>query len=373
MDLVKAIIYWSKNLIGIRRHIKVRFLIQWSILSALITSCESEPFSPSWFDEDQLTVSQYLDLNQEEYSKFYSLLVEGKMLNTLYAYNPYGEGYTLFLPTDEAIDFFVQQNPDYGNFEEMLLDTGFVHKLTRYHTLKRKVHSDEFPDGVLMDSTLTGERLTVGFYTDGDNSLIKVNNVAPVIKSNLDMTNGYIHVISEVLQGVEISGYDWLQQQDDYSILAKAMELSGIKNGLWWKKYTLLAEHDSIYRRNGINNVQDLINRLTTSGSNLKNKSNPFYQFTAFHMVGGEYFLNEFKWGSKNYTTRVSNKPVTINVGLEIKINPGVENYGITISESGDTTVIDYIRLIREDSNIMTQTGPVHSISDLLFFEPFPE
>jgi uncharacterized surface protein with fasciclin (FAS1) repeats len=212
----------------------------------------------------------------------------------------------------------------------------------------------------------------IGSYFDGDNSGIKVNNMAPIIQSNLEMTNGYIHVISGVLQTTGISGYDWLQQQEEYSILAQAMELAELKKGLWWKKYTILAEHDSIYHRNGINNLQDLIDRLS-SGSSYNNELNPFYQFVAFHMVGGEYYLNEFKWGSKNYTTRVKNEPVTINAAMDIQINPGVDIYKTIISESGDTITIDYVLPIWENSNNISLTGPIHSISELLYFEPFPD
>lgn len=357
---------------GIRKHALVSLLLQWIIFSVLITSCKTERLESNWFDGDVFTISQYIEKHKEEYSKSYRLLHYAKMFSPLSGYNPYGDGYTLFLPTDEAIDKFIQQNPIYGSFEEMLEDTGFINQLTRYHTVKRRIHTDEFPDGVFMDSTLTGERLVIGYFTDGDNSGIKVNNKAPIIKSNLEMTNGYIHVISEVLQQVQISGYDWLQQQEEYSILAKAMELAGIKKDLWWKKYTILAEHDSVYHRNGINNVQDLIDRLASGGS-LQNKLNPFYQFAAFHMVGGEYYLNEFKWGSKNYTTRVSNEPVTINATMDIQINPGVDIYKTIISESGDTIVIDYVSPRWANSNNISPTGPIHSITDLLYFKPFPE
>lgn len=361
-----------KKPIGIRKHTLVRFLLQWVIFSVMITSCKTERIESDWFDGDVFTISQYLEKYKEEYSKSYRLLQEARMLSPLSVYNPYGDGYSLFLPTDEAIDKFIQQNPNYGSFEELLQDTGFINPLARYHTVKRRLHTDKFPDGVLMDSTLTGERLVIGYYTDGDNSGIKVNNKAPIIISNLEMTNGYIHVISEVLQQVEISGYDWLQQQEEYSILAQAMELSGIKKDLWWEKYTILAEHDSIYHRNGINNVQDLIDRIAT-GSSLNSKLNVFYQFTAFHMVGGEYYLNEFKWGSKEYTTLVKNKPLTVNVATDIQINPGVDIYEMIISESGDTTVIDYVLPIWGNSNIISLTGPIHSITELLYFEPFPE
>jgi uncharacterized surface protein with fasciclin (FAS1) repeats len=372
ITLVTVMKCLNKKLPVTLKTVTTRFMFLWVILSALLKSCDSDPYGTNWIDEDSFSISQYIEKNKEEYSKFYRLLAEGKMLNTLYAYNPYGEDYTLFLPTDEAIDLFIQQNQNYGTFEELLQDTGFIKVLTRYHTIKRKVHTDEFPDGALADSTLTGERLVTGFYTDGDNQLIKVNNSADIIKSNLKMTNGYIHVISGVLQQSEISGYDWLQQQDDYSILAQAMELSGIRKRLGWDKYTILAEHDSIYYRNGINNIEDLANRIATPGLPYSDLKNSFYQFTAYHILRGELYLNDFAWGNKKYRT-LSTVLLSINVGFEIQINPGIDTYGISISESGDTTEIDYILPVWKSCNILTGTGPVHSISDVLYFKPLPE
>jgi uncharacterized surface protein with fasciclin (FAS1) repeats len=364
--------FWRKHLSGIRKPVRTRFLVQWMILILLISSCESDPYGSNWINEDSLSISQYLDNNRDEFSKFYRLMDEGRMLSTLYAYNPYGNDYTLFLPTNEAVDHFILQSQDYGNFEELLEDTGFVKKITRYHTVNRKMHTDEFPDGALIDKTLTGDRLVTGFYTDGSNQLIKVNNSVPIVKSNQNMTNGYIHVISGVLQKTEISGYDWLQQQDDYSILAEAVRLSGIRNRIWWNKYTILAEHDSIYHRNGIYNVEDLIDRIATPGMSLSNKNNSFHLFTAYHFVGGEYYLNDFNWGYKNYTT-LAGRSLPVNIGVEIKINQGIDNYGYRVSNTGESILIDYIRPVWENCNVMTSTGAVHSISDVMFYEPFPK
>ncbi len=364
--------FLEKKLSGIRKPLIKRFLVQWIILTAFISSCESDPYGSNWNKEDSLSISQYLEKNRDEYSKFYKILHEGKMLNTLYAYNPYGDDYTLFLPTNEAIDQFIQQNQLYGNFEELIKDTGFIQKLTRYHTLSRKLHTDEFPDGALTDTTLTGDRLVTGFYTHGNNQLIKVNNSASIVKTNLKMTNGLIHVISGVLQKTEVSGYDWLQQQDDYSILAEAVRLSGIQSRLWWTKYTILAEHDSIYRRNGIHNVEDLKARIATPGMSLSNRNNSFHQFTAYHFVGGEYYLNDFNWGNRKYTT-LANVSLDIEVGVEIKINQGIDTYGYKFSGTGDSTLIDYIRPVWENCNVMTRTGAIHSISDLLFYQPIPK
>lgn len=361
----------GKQLFGNRKQLMTTFGVRLIILTVFISSCETDPYGSNWNEEDSLSISQYLEKNRDEYSSFYKILHEGKMLNTLFAYNPYGEDYTLFLPTNEAIDHFILQSQDYGNFEELLKDTSFVKKITRYHTVNRKMHTDEFPDGALIDTTLSGDRLVTMFFSDGNDQLIMVNNSAPIIKSNLKMTNGYIHVISGVLQKTEVSGYDWLQQQNDYSILAEAVRLSGIRNRMWWNKYTILAEHDSVYHRNGIYNVEDLITRIATPGMSLSNRNNVFHLFTAYHFVGGEYYLNDFNWGNRKYTT-LANISLPVDVGTEIKINQGIDYYGYTISNTGDSTLIDYIRPVWENCNIMTTSGAIHSISDLIFYEPFP-
>jgi uncharacterized surface protein with fasciclin (FAS1) repeats len=362
----------NKKLPVIPKTITTRFMVLWIILTALITSCESDPHDSNWVNENSLSISTYVEKNREEFSKFHKLMAESKMLNTLFAYNPYGNDYTLFLPTNEAIDNFIQQNQKYASFEELIKDTGFIKKLVRYHTINNKVHTDEFPDGALMDKTLTGDRIVTRFYTEGNNQLIKVNNSVPIIKSNVKLTNGYIHVISGVLQKTEISGYDWLQQQDDYKILAEAVRLAGIRSRLWWDKYSILAEHDSIFRRKGIHTVEDLVARIATPGMQLSNRQNTFHLFAAYHFVGGEYYLNDFSWGNKKYTTLATGYSLAVDVGVEIKINTGVDVYGYT-SNTGVTTSINYIRPVWENCNVMTGTGAIHSITDVLFYEPFPK
>jgi uncharacterized surface protein with fasciclin (FAS1) repeats len=352
---------WIKQLTGIAGI----------IMFLALSSCKIGSSGSHWSGEETFTICQYLELHQEEYSKFRRLLAEGKMQTTLCGYNPYGEGYTLFLPTNEAIDQFIGQHDEYNSFEEMLLDTGFIYTFVRYHTLKRKLHTDELPFGATTDSTLTGDRLSVGFFSNGDDQLIKINNTASVLKSNLDMTNGYIHVISKVLHKPDITGYNWLQQQDDFSILAGALELSGVIKRMWWTRYTILAEHDSVFNRNGIYSVDDLVSRIATPGMSVTNRENAFYKFTGYHIVGGEYFLNDLKWGNNNYITLDSRKLV-IDVGMDIRINPGIDTYGVKVSGNGDTTLINYISPVWENCNIMTRTGPVHSISEVLFFAPLP-
>lgn len=347
------------------------FVVHFFTLLMVFNSCETGPPASDWFKNDNLTICGYLDLHKEEYTKFHRLLTETGLLNTLCAYNPHGDGYTLFLPTDSAIDQFILETERYWDFEELLDDTNFIDTLTRYHILNNRVQTDAFPFGALSDSTLTGERLTFGFYSSVDKPLIMVNNKVPIAHPNMKMLNGYIHVVSGVLQQPAISGYDWLQQQDQYSILAEAMELSGIRSRLWFEKYTILAEHDSVYQRYGIANTEDLVSRLGTPGIPLTDRENSFYQFTAYHILNRELYLNDLEEGFEDYRTLAYDR-VWIDAGLDIRINPGIDQYGISITENGDTLVIDYIGLAWEACNIMTATGPVHAVAELVVAEPLP-
>ncbi len=316
-------------------------------------------------------ISGYIEQNKEEYSKFYRIMNQGKLANILYGYNPHGEGYTLFLPTDEAIEHFIQQLPYVSNFEELMLDTGYISEFALYHAVNGKIRTDDFPFGALTDTTFTGDRLAINYDLDTEHQIIKINNVAPIIKANLQMTNGYIHVISEVLQKPEISGYEWLQDQEAFSIMAQAMEITGMKDRLTGENYTFFIEPDSIYNRNGIYSLVDLLDRFGNPEVAYTNWNNPFYQFTAFHILQGIYYLNDISYGDNYYPT-MSMSFLRINFGEDIMINPGVQTFDTIISESNDTILIDYVRLDWDDSNIITSTGPVHLISDILSGEPFP-
>lgn len=372
MNTLRSLRYGKKWPIGFRKPAFKILPVLWVILIAVTTSCKTESASSPWAQENALTIGQYLQKNQAEYSKFYTLLDRAKMLQTLYAYNPKGGDWSLFLPTDEAIDRLIEQHPQYANFEDLLKDTLFIKKLTRYHILKKRTHTNDFPDGAFVDSTLTGDRLVASFFSVNDNQLIKINHAAPIIKSNQPMTNGFIHVISEVLQPLQITGYDWLQQQGKYSILAKAMELSGISKKLTWDKYIIFAEPDSVFNLYGIKSVEDLVSRFATPGMPLTSKTNPFYQFTTYHLLKGEYYMNDFYWGTNKYIT-LSEQPITIDVGQDIRINTGVDTYVIGTSDSGGTKEISYIRPIGESCNNLTRTGPVHSISDLMYSTKLPK
>lgn len=343
------------------------------ILTLIPSACDTT-VPGSFIGEDAITISRFLEENQDTYSMFWEFMEFTDLTNTLNAYNPKGNGYTLFLPTNQALEMYIDQNDNYSSFEELLADSDFANLLIRYHLVNSSINSNDFPFGALPDTTATGDFLTVGFDETGDSVVYRINNQAPVTIKNIELINGYIHVIGETLQPVTMSSLDWIKENPDFSIFAEAVMLTGLNDSLGIyrttaagkvvdNQYTLLAEPDSVFHKHGIMNIDDLVERYESPGLALTDFENGFYQFIAYHIMEGSYFLDEFD-ETNNYNT-YANFPVQIVADLEIKINPGKDTLDLII-EGADTTVINYVRLDMTNSNILTKNGPVHLLRDIM-------
>ena len=79
----------------------------------------------------------------------------------------------------------------------------------------------------------------------------------------------------------------------------------------------------------------------------------------------GSLFINDFEEVSTNYTT-LSEIPVNINgLGIDIALNKGKQVFDTIIFE-GDTTFIDYITFLYDESNVITQSGAIHFIDRIM-------
>lgn len=337
-----------------------------------------------FFDEDVISIAKFIHENQQSYSKFDTLLKITNIDKALNSYNPYGNNFTLFLPTNEAFNVYIANHSDYNDFNDLLQDSGFAVTLVRYHIVMGEIQTSFFPYGALPDSTASGDYLTIGFdfgydtITNEvlyDSTVYKVNNEAPIIQPDIKLINGYVHVIDKVLEPPVLNSYDWLNKEEGFTIISKAFEITGLKEAMGISRisengmtvpnvYTLLVEHDSIYHKNGIYTLDDLINRIVDDPgrTNYQDEDNPLYQYAAYHILENRHFLDAFI--TSNYNT-FATFPVKIDVGLEIHINPGMRIYD-TLVHGSDTTFIDYINVFYNLSNVLTKNGAIHFIDQIL-------
>ena len=224
--------------------------------------------------------------------------------------------------------------------------------------------------------------LTIGFTGDVDSLVQSVNNYAQIIRPNYELSNGYIHVINEVLKPVIYNSYEWLLQYPEYSIFASALEITGLKDSLETNTngsanklpvISLLVESNQVFERNGIQSIDDLIEEYSPNKQDYKNYSNELYQFVAYHFLEGRRFLNDFEGINTNYNTYGS-FPLSINgTGIDIQINKGVDIFDSVIVGM-DTTIIDFVRINYDQSNVLTKNGAIHFLRNILeLYRPTPK
>ena len=358
------------------RTIKIFYVVSLFGLLVLMSGCKNSADETiiGFSDENTFSLSTYIENNKDTYSKFWQIIEKTNLYSTLNAYNPKGNGFTLFLPTDNAFDNYIQESDKYGSFDDLLNDSDFLNILIRYHLVNGTYDLNIFPYGAFSDSTATGDYLSIGIQISADTSIYKVNNVSPLVKADIKTTNGYIHTISKVLEPITYTGYEWLKGKESYSILTQAFEITGLDKLMGIQKasasgslvknnYTILAESDSVYKLANINSIDDLISKYHTEGLSFTDPNDGLYQFAAYHILQGRNFLNDFN-SATNYNS-FAIYPVYINSGLDIKINQGVKIFKTVIS-GGITIYIDYISIDMNNSNVNTKNGPIHFISEVM-------
>ncbi len=340
-------------------------------------SCVKEyPIVPFFEGEDE-SISEYIDSNAVEFSYFRTALLNTNLYATLSARNPHGNLYTLFLPTNEAFERFVNSHAGYQNIDELLSDQDYLSALVKYHIINTGFPTNEFSFGALSDTTISGDLLNIGFSGSWDSTTYVINNNASVIVPNIELANGYIHVIDEVLTPVVFNSMEWLTLQSEYSIFSDALRITGLKdtfntiNGIALN--TLLIEPDLVYNKNKIYTIEDLINVISPDDMNYTSATNNLYQFVAYHIMDGKHFLNDFEGVNTNFNTYAV-FPLYINgEGLDILINTSAQVFD-TIITNNDTTIINSIGINYEASNILTKNGAIHQIDQMMqLYRPRPK
>ncbi|HDR51863.1 MAG TPA: hypothetical protein ENN90_09655 [Mariniphaga anaerophila] len=343
------------------------------MLAAGAFSCEDPILEATFEDVEKITIYDYLMENEEDFSSFISILERGGILKTLSAYNPNGEDYTLFAPDNNAMNRFIQENDQFTSVNDILSDLAYASAFSRYHVVNMGVHSNEFPFGAFSEPTLSGDYLTVSFIIEADTSYYKINNQASVIRPNIETSNGFVHHLETALLPVTLTSYQWLKQNPAFSIFSQAIDLTGLQSLIDFslkeeegrQGVTVLAEPDSIYQKSGIHSANDLVATISPNSNDYTNTSNRLYNFVAYHFLQGSYFLDDFVDENTNYGT-LSEIPLNINGrGLEIAINKGKEVFD-TIVFMGDSTFIDYVGFLYDQSNVITQTGAIHFIDRVM-------
>ncbi len=350
------------------------------ILSSILflQGCKDE-IDNSFVIDTELSIRDYIQQNEERFSVFSRIIEESGLSSAYNAYNPTGNNYTLFLPTDSAFQNYVASSSKYNSVDELIQDTSFCKLIGLFHLVNSEFTTNDFTNSALKDSTMTGDYLTIQFKVGNNTNVVyEVNNAAEIIEPNIESVNGIIQVIDGVLQPINFSSYEWLKDHSQFKIFSELLERTdlisqmgltrlNINGQIVKNRFTVLAEPDSVFNKRGIQSFNDLALRFGSTSTAFSDTSNSLYKFAAYHLLESSYFLDQLSIGVFNTFT---DYPVSVVVDFDIKINKGfkiIEN----IISGIDTSVLDYVPILYEVSNNSTLNGPIHVISEILeLFNP---
>ena len=320
-----------------------------SLTSLFLISCQVEPKLRS-AKSTELVAADYIK-SHPEYSEFEKLIELTGLEALLGIRGPY----TVMLPNNDAM---------FAYYKEKGVNslTDFDHKslvnLIYNHLITNEINTSDFGMGAIRDTNALGDYLVTEF----DGSDIILNKYSKIIKRNVRLANGYAHVIDRVIDPITKDIYTVVSENPSFKIFADGLKITGIKDTLQLisfhygkrmarNRFTLFAVPDSIYERNGIHDVGELIKWTGANPDSVAFLNNPFYRYIEYHCLNGTYFLSGLN--TQLYAILSSDNHISMTIDTDYKINY-------------NSKTKKYTGFIIPMSNNPAKNGALHAINDLL-------
>jgi uncharacterized surface protein with fasciclin (FAS1) repeats len=301
-------------------------------------------------DPEKQVVSDYINSNPDKFAEFAELVQLTGLKSLLSMSGPY----TIMLPNNDAMAAYYKEK---GVASLESFDTNFLNNLVRNHLITSKITSGDFSLGALRDTNAIGDYLVTEFQ----GSDIILNKKSKIIIRDVHLANGYAQIIDKVIDPVTKDCYTVIAEDPSCKIFAEGLEITGIKDTLQIsfsygkqkvsKRFTILAVPDSVYQRNGINTIDNLIKYTGANPDSITYLNNQFYRYMEYHCLKNAYYFNTFK--TNLYPVLSSDNNVSMTIDTDYKINLSLKTG-------------KYTAFIVPASNVPAKNGVIHSINGLL-------
>jgi uncharacterized surface protein with fasciclin (FAS1) repeats len=302
----------------------------------------------------------YLHKYPDTYSEFIKVLERS---GTDAYLNAYG-AYTLFAPTNEAMQVYLQEIGKTA-VEDIPLDD--LKTMVRYHVLADTISTLSFTDGKLPVPTMHGEYLVTGINNENGVSRYIVNRRALIVQPNIHTGNGILHSIDHVLIPSSKTVYQRLKENPDYSIFTEALDSTGLYKAIEKLTYvndttpnwhTVLAQTNAVYAATNIHNFTELKARYTKPNANLLDPKDSLNRYMGYHILTGLKFTADLVM-TPAHETLVAQEVITTTLkGENVLLNYETFNGAI------DSSLVN-----RAYSDIACTNGVLHDLNNDLYIK----
>lgn len=330
----------NKNLFGI---LNIYLPITFIFLLMSISSCQKDLEGKIYKVSDEKMIDEILEAKKDTTSSFLKIIDLSGIRGTVHAYGTY----TLFAPTNEAIDkYLTQKGLSLTSLtEEQALD------IVKYHLIPDTLLTADFVDGRLSSVNFNHQYITTKTVTDGQNVDIEVNRQAKIVQKDLRAANGFVHIIDNVLYQSQKSIFDVVNElPDTYSLWKEAFANSGVKDSIMALRkvspnapFTMFIQNNDAFASANIHSMDELMVELRAKNPSITNDHTLLFLYTLYHMTNGYKYVAQDLMRQSSVNTLVNGEVIVLkrditNVLLNEFLIGGVLEKGIPINRTSDYT-----------------------------------
>jgi uncharacterized surface protein with fasciclin (FAS1) repeats len=286
------------------------YIIGWLVFAA---SCEKAMEGEIYQVYDEKMIDELMEENH--LSDFLSIVEKGGLGGTVHAYGTL----TLFAPTNEAIQTYLQKT---GKSSVSNLSKEEAESIVKYHLVRDTLLTTDFVDGRLASPNFLRKYLTTKTVSAGSDVYIEVNRQARILTKDVRGSNGYLHIIDNVLTPPTQTVADRVEglPDADYSMMKTLFARSGLKDSLSVERtdhwFTFLIQDNQAFKDAGITTVEDLLAELRTNSPEIDDDETLIYNYVAYHGAAKLAYIADLLVSS-DLTTLVPKQVITIKRDLD--------------------------------------------------------
>ncbi len=204
-------------------------------LIASLASCKDEVDESDLFTFTGETAYSYLQ-NNEDFTDFAYILSRVKLSkrsqSTISELLSARGNYTVFAPTNEAIEHFLDSVYETKNFDLTQIPDSMAEAIAKNSLIDHKEQpsylSTTFVTGALGKTNMNSRYIQIDYDNAPDGSLITLVNLrSRIITPDIEVINGVIHTIDHVIDMSASTLPDLIKQTENTRIFGKLLELTG--------------------------------------------------------------------------------------------------------------------------------------------------
>lgn len=322
-------------------------------------SCEfttEEDLTRTYYDEDELSLTEYIYSNDDQFSTLTDILDTTGLGHLFKAYGDY----TFLAPVDSAFELFFAEK---GKSSYKDFTVSELTELIKYHIFNMRIMAGAFNMGIIESKTLTMDYMISSLSSDGSDVIL--NKSSKMLLRDVILPNGILHSVDRVIEKPTMSIYEWLSTEDNYSIFVEALDQTGVADiakGIVEESeggsefYTCFVIPNEVYAESNINSFSELASMISPDDNNYDDEENALRLFVMSHFTGNLISISD---ATEEHVYYGALGGATMKYGLipntaEVSLNYNTPDFpeGLGIDEFG--------------SNNLTANGIVH-IMDTLY------